>query len=80
MFCRLSGLDEFVKRVLLLIIVVISVITSTVTNLLNKHESDLDFLQLRVDKTIRSQLEVLQNRDNYCHLTYPFLFYPKYPL
>lgn len=59
---------------------VISVITSTVTNLLNKHESDLNFLQQRVDKTIRSQLEVLQNRDNYCHLTYPFSFNPEYPL
>ena len=49
-----------------------SVITTTVSSLLDKNQSDITFLQQRVDKTLPTQLETLQNKDNYCHLTYPY--------
>lgn len=52
-----------------------SVITTTVSSLLNKNQSDIAFLKQRVDKTLPTQLEVLQNEDNYCHLTYLFEFH-----
>ena len=52
-----------------------SVITTTVSSLLDKNQSDLAFLQQRVDKTLPTQLETLQNKDNYCHLTYPYHSY-----
>ena len=44
-----------------------SVITTTVSSLLDKNQSDITFLQQRVDKTLPTQLETLQNKDNYCH-------------
>ena len=46
------------------------VIKNTTGNLLEHNQEDLAFLQQRVDKTVVDRLETLQNRDNYCHITY----------
>lgn len=46
------------------------VIGSTVKTLLDTRQEDIAFLAQRVEKTLPAQLEVLENRANYCHLTY----------
>ncbi|KAK8816802.1 hypothetical protein WA577_002199 [Blastocystis sp. JDR] len=48
----------------------VTVIKNTTGNLLEHNQEDLAFLQQRVDKTVVDRLETLQNRDNYCHITY----------
>ncbi|KNB45869.1 asparaginyl-tRNA synthetase [Blastocystis sp. subtype 4] len=48
----------------------IHVISTVATNLLTKCQEDLSFLSQRIDKELPYQLSTLQNKDNYCHLTY----------
>ena len=46
------------------------VIVEAAKSLLNKHESDLAFLQRRVENSLFEQLRTLENGREYCHLTY----------
>lgn len=48
----------------------ICVISTATGTLLTQREEDLSFLSQRVDKELPHQLSILQNKDNYCHLTY----------
>ena len=48
----------------------IHVISTVATNLLTQCQEDLSFLTQRVDKELPQHLSILQNKDNYCHLTY----------
>lgn len=45
-------------------------IVEAAKSLLNKHESDLAFLQRRVENSLFEQLRTLENGREYCHLTY----------
>lgn len=46
------------------------VIGVTVRQLLDGRQEDISFLAQRVEKSLPRRLEMLENRSNYCHLTY----------